>query len=134
MSSYQYFHTIPLLLAYEIILIQMKVIVNSFFEKYFRYLRLASNRLLYEHIIVFYQNLNYRGMGVTMFIHPTLWCLLFGCLLTRWTLILYPAMVSQPQFANNFGIPPIIQDLFTQPYCSLNTTGMSHLIVFYRAT
>lgn len=51
-------------------------------------------------------------MGWTIFIHPQLWCRLFDCLLTRWTLILCTAKVLQPEFANNCGFPPLIQDLF----------------------
>ena len=50
---------------------------------------MALNQLLNRHTKVFYQNLNYRGMGVTIFMHPTLWCLLFECLPTCWSITLH---------------------------------------------
>lgn len=90
-----------------------------------------SNQLLNRHTKVFYQNLNYRGMGVTIFMHPTLWCLLFNCLLTCWTLRLCTVEVSQPEFANNFGIPPIIQVLFFNALLLIESQQECHTSVFY---
>lgn len=51
-------------------------------------------------------------MGWAIFIHPQLWCRLFDCLLTCWTITFHTIKALQPEFANNYGFPPLIQDLF----------------------
>ena len=68
---------------------------------------------------------------MSIFIHPTPWCHDLDCLPTCWSITFHTISDLQPEFANNFGIPPIIQVLFFNALLLIESQQECHTSVFY---